>query len=56
MYGEGAVTDQTYQKWPAKFCAGGFSLEDAPQSGRPVGVARVQMETLRTTNVTPCGR
>ena len=36
VYGEGAVTDETCQKWLAKFCAGDFSLDDAPQLGRPV--------------------
>ena len=30
MYGEGAVTDQTCQKWFAKLCAGDFSLNDVP--------------------------
>ena len=30
VYGEGAVTDQTCQKWFAKFCSGDFSLDDAP--------------------------
>ena len=30
VYGEGAVTDQTCQKWFVKFCAGDFSLADAP--------------------------
>ena len=34
--GEGAVTDQMYQKWFAKLHAGDFFLDDAPQSGRPV--------------------
>ena len=38
MYGEGAVTDQMYQKWFAKFRAGDFSLDDAPRSGGPVEV------------------
>ena len=33
--GEGAVTDQTCQKWFVKFCAGDFSLDNAPQLGRP---------------------
>ena len=28
VYGEGAVTDQTYRKWFAKFHAGDFSLDD----------------------------
>ena len=38
VYGEGAVTDGTCQKWSVKFRAGDFSLDDAPQSGRPVEV------------------
>ena len=38
VYGEGAVTDQTCQKWFAKFRARDFLLDDAPQSGRPVEV------------------
>ena len=42
MYGEGAVTDRMCQKWFAKFCAGDFSLEDAPQSGRPVEVDTIK--------------
>ena len=29
-----------------KFCAGGFSLDDAPRSGRPVEVDSDQIETL----------
>ena len=37
-YGEGAVTDRTCQKWFVKFCAGDFSLDDAPRSGRPAEV------------------
>ena len=44
--GEGAGTDRTYQKWFAKFPAGGFSLDDAPQSSRPVEADSDQMETL----------
>ena len=40
MYGEGAVTDRMCQKWFAKFRAGDFSLDNAPQSGRPVEVDR----------------
>ena len=36
--GEGAVTEHTCQKWLAKFHAGDFSLDDAPQLGRPVEV------------------
>ena len=36
MYRESAITDPTCQKWFAKFHAGDFSLNDAPQLGRPV--------------------
>ena len=56
MYGEGAVTDQTCQKWFAKFHAGDFSLDDAPQSGRAFEVDSNEIETLRTTSVIPCER
>ena len=45
VYGEGTVTDRMCQKWFAKFRAGDFSLDDAPQSGRPVGVDSDQIET-----------
>ena len=38
MCREGAVTDQMCQKWFAKVCAGDFSLEDAPQLGKPVEI------------------
>ena len=50
VYGEGAVTDWTCQKWFAKFYAGDFSLDDAPQSGRPVEVDSDQIETLTENN------
>ena len=50
VYGEGAMTDQTYEKWFAKFCAGHFSLDNAPQSGRPAEVDRDQIETLIENN------
>ena len=50
VYGEGAVTDRTCQKWFAKFCAGDFSLDDAPRSGRPVEVDSDQIETLTENN------
>ena len=43
---EGAVNNQTCQKWFAKFCAGNFWLGDAPQLGRPVEVNSNQIETL----------
>ena len=45
VYGEGAVTDQMCQKWFAKFCAGDFSPDNAPWSGRPVEVDSDQIET-----------
>ena len=45
-YGEGAVTDQTCQKWFAKFRARNFSLDNAPQSGRPVEVDSDQIEAF----------
>ena len=50
MYGEGAVTDQTCQKWFVKFCAGDFSLDNAPQSGRPVEVDSDQIKMLIENN------
>ena len=46
MFGEGAVADQMCQNWFVKFCAGGFLLDDAPQSCRPVEVDCDQIETL----------
>ena len=46
VYGEGAVTNQMCQKWFAKFHAGDFLLDDAPWSGRPVGVDSDQIEAL----------
>ena len=46
VYGEGAVTDRTCQKWFAKFRAGGFSLDEAPRSGRPVDIDSDQIEIL----------
>ena len=50
VYGEGAVTDRTCQKWFANFCAGDFSLDGAPWSGRPVEVDNDQIETLTEKN------
>ena len=38
------------QKWFAKFCAGDFSLDNAPWLGRPVEVDRDQIEILTETN------
>ena len=46
VYGEGAVTDWMCQKWFEKLCTGDFLLDDAPWSGRPVGVDSDQIETL----------
>ena len=44
MYGEGAVTDQMYQKWFAKFRAGHFLLDhDAPWLGRQVEVDVIKL-------------
>ena len=56
MCGEGAVADRMCQKWFSKFCAGDFSLDNAPRSGRPVKVDSDQIETLRTINVLTHGR
>ena len=50
MCGEGAMTDQMFQKWFANFCAGDFSLGNAPQSGRPVEVDNYQIKTLIENN------
>ena len=50
VYGEGAVTDQTCQKWFAKFRAGDFSLHNVPRLGRPVEVDSNQIETLTENN------
>ena len=50
VYGEGAVTDRTCQKWFAKFHSGDFQLDDAPWSGRPVEVENDQIETLTENN------
>ena len=50
VYGEGAVTDWTCQKWFAKFRAGDFLLDDAPRLGRPVEVESNQIKTLIENN------
>ena len=50
--GEHAVADRTCLKWLVRFCAGDFSLDDAPQSGRPAEVDRDQIKTLIENN--PC--
>ena len=50
VYGEGAVTGRTCQKWFVKFCAGDFLLDDAPWSGGPVEVDSDQIEALIENN------
>ena len=35
VYGEGAVSERTVQKWFAKFKAGDFNLEDQERPSRP---------------------
>ena len=42
VYEEGAVTDWMCQKWFSEFCAGDFSLDDIPQSSRPVKLTAVK--------------
>ena len=55
--GDGAVTDQTCQKWFVKFHAEDFSLDDALDLGRTVEVDSNQIEILiGTVNVIPCRR
>ena len=50
VYGKGAETDWTWQKWFAKFRAGDFLLDDAPRLGRPVEVDSNQIETFTENN------
>ena len=50
VYGEGAVTDWTCQKWFVKFPARDFLLENAPWLGRSVEVDSDQIETLIENN------
>ena len=50
MYGESAVTGRTCLKWFAKFHAGDFLLDNAPQSGRAVQVDNNQIKTLIENN------
>ena len=44
------MTDQTCRKWFAKFRAGDFLPDDAPQSGRPVEVDSDQIKILIENN------
>jgi hypothetical protein len=46
LYGEDAVNELTCRKWFASFLAGNFDLDDAPCSGRLVGVNDDQINTL----------
>ena len=50
VYGEGAMTVRTCQKWFAKFCIGDFLLDDAPRSGGTVEVDSYQIETSIESN------
>ena len=50
VYGEGAVTDLTCQKWFAKFHARDFLLDSVPRLGRPVEVDSDQIKTLIENN------
>ena len=50
VYGEGAVTDRTCQKWFVKFHAGNFLLDDAPWSGGPVEVDSNRIKTVIENN------
>ena len=50
VYGETVVTVSPCPKWFVKFYAADVSLDDAPQSGRPVEVDSDQIETLIENN------
>ena len=50
VYGEGAVTDWTCQKWFMKFCARNISLDNAPWLDRPDEINSDQIETLIENN------
>ena len=50
VYGEGVMTDGTSQKRFVKFCAGDFSLDEAPWSARPAEVDSDEIETLIENN------
>ena len=56
VYGEGAVIDQTSQRWFVKFCSRDFLLDDAPWLGRPDEVDSDQIETLIENNQCPTMR
>ena len=46
VYGKGAVSDRTCQKWFVKLQAGDFSLDDAAWSGKQLEVHSDQIKTL----------
>ena len=48
--------DRTCQTWFAKFHAGDFLLDDAPELGRPVEVDSDQTETENNQRYIPHGR
>ena len=50
MYGEGAVTDWSCQKWVEKFQARDFLLDHVPWLGRPTEIDSHQIETLLESN------
>ena len=41
------MTDGTGQKWSAKLHAGDFSIDDAPQLGRPIEVDSNQSKDIK---------
>ena len=50
VYGDGAMTNWTCQKWFVKFQAEGFLQDNAQWLGRPVEVDSDQIETLIENN------
>ena len=54
LCGEGAVMNLMCHYWFVKFHAGDFSLEDAPQSGRPVEADSNQIKTLIEIHLILC--
>ena len=50
VYGEGAVSNRTCQKWFAKFQAEDFSLDDTPRSGILDKIDSNQIETVIENN------
>ena len=50
VYGEGAVTDQTCQKWFADFHAGDFSLDNAPRWSKQVEIDSDHIKPLIENN------